>query len=146
MRNSLLVFPVFLVSTLILVSSPVPAQTTSAVPAGTVELEANVPGTGTVNKRFMIALPITNNGTASAKNVNITGVSLGSAAVISPKSFPVSLGTIAANVTVIFQADFNDTTLLKGSPYTYTVNGTYQLNGKTTNFTFTPTVSTLPAS
>ncbi len=149
MRKSPPAFPAFLFlvfSTLALAPSSARAQTAEAERAGAVELEANVPGTGSVNKRFMISLPIVNEGTASAKNVNITGVSLGSAAVISPASFPVSLGTIAANVTVIFQVDFNNTSLVNGTPYTYTVNGTYQLNGKTTNFTFTPTVSTLPAS
>jgi hypothetical protein len=151
MRKFAVVFPVIVscilpFSVLALSPSFAPAQTAEAEPAGTVVLEANVAGTGSVNKRFMISLPIVNQGTASAKDVSITSVSLGSAAVISPASFPVSLGTIAANVTVIFQVDFNNKTLVSGTPYTYTVNGTYQLNGKTTNFTFTPTVRTLPAS
>ncbi len=110
------------------------------------DLEAETPGVGIVGQRFMIAVPITNDGTVSAANVQITGATLGAASRLSPATFPVPLGTIAQDDEFVFQADFDASSLAQNSMYPLTVNGTYTINEVPFTFTLRLEVGLPPAS
>jgi hypothetical protein len=112
----------------------------------TVELESGVPGVGLLNQTLMVALPIANTGTSSATKVMITSASLGTAPILSPASFPVSLGTIAADRRAVFQANFSAAGLAQNTAYPFAVSGTYTLSGVLTSFNFTESVKLPPAS
>jgi hypothetical protein len=114
--------------------------------ASPVELEADVPGVGTLGSQFMIAVPITNEGTANAMNVQVTGTTLGTAPRISPPTFPVVVGTIPPGGTSDFQADFDAAGLAPNTLYVLTIIGTYQVNEVTFSFRLTRQVSLPPAS
>jgi hypothetical protein len=118
----------------------------AAEAAGTVDLVDGVPGLGIVKERFMIAVPITNEGTTTATNVQVTSVTLGAAARLSPTIFPVALGAMPAGFRIIFQCDFDATGLVSGTSYSLIITGTYQLGTATSNFTLTRSVKLLPES
>jgi hypothetical protein len=111
-----------------------------------VQLEANDPGIGIVGQRFMIATPISNDGSANASNVQVTAATLGSAHLISPAKFPVVLGVIGPGQSYVFQTDFDATGLAQGTAYPLTITGTYQLNQVTVNFTLDLQMGLPPAS
>ncbi|HXB53241.1 MAG TPA: hypothetical protein VN461_00530 [Vicinamibacteria bacterium] len=113
-----------------------------------VRLETGRPGLGMMDETFMVALPIDNAGAQRVDDLQVTGVSLGSAPLLSPTSFPVILGPIPPGGHVIFQADFEAGNLEADFSYTLTVTGTYTHgpNGRPIPFTLTREVSTLPAS
>jgi hypothetical protein len=83
----------------------------------------------------MVALPIKNNGSADAGNVQITSATLRSVSPTSPLSFPVGLGLIASGRTAVFQANFSGGGFALGTPYLLTVRGTYEVGGQTAGFT-----------
>jgi hypothetical protein len=56
------------------------------------EIEGGVAGVGEVDSTLLVAVPIGNIGTAAAHTVTITSASLGTAPILSPTTFPVSLG------------------------------------------------------
>lgn len=111
-----------------------------------VELEAGQPGVGMLGQRLMIAVPVTNDGTLAATNVQVTGVTLPPAQLISPATLPAPVGMIGPHQRAIFQADFNANGLAYKMLYVLTVTGTYQVNGVTFNFTLTRSISLPPAA
>jgi len=111
-----------------------------------VELVADVPGVGTLDQRYMIALPIGNDGTGTATNVQVTGASFDGAPRMSPAAFPVALGAIAPGNNAVFQADFDVTGLSQDGQYPLTVTGTYQINETTFNFALTRPLGFPPPS
>ena len=92
--------------------------------AASVRLEAHVPGLGMVNERFMVAVPIANAGVLDANDVAVTAVSLASAPLLAPSSFPVVLGLIAAGGEVVFQGDFDAQGLQPQTRYPLAITGT----------------------
>ena len=111
-----------------------------------VDLVADAPGVGTLDQRYMIALPIGNEGTGTASNVQVTGASFGGAPRLSPAAFPMPLGTIAPGGNAVFQADFDVTGLSQDGQYPLTVTGTFQINETTFGFTVTRSLGFPPAS
>ena len=111
-----------------------------------IQFDADAPGVGLLGQRFMIAVPITNDGTLDAANVQVTGATWGTAPLLSPTRFPVVLGEIAPGDRPVFQADFDATGLAQDTLYLLTVTGTYQVNEVTFSFTLTLNVGLLPAS
>jgi hypothetical protein len=107
----------------------------------TVLLQADTPGLAIMGNRFMISLPISNNGAATATSVQVTAATLATQQLIAPASFPAALGTMAPSDTANFQSDFNATGLAQDTPYVLTVSGTYRANSVTSNFTLTSSVS-----
>jgi hypothetical protein len=81
-----------------------------------------------------VTLPLENSGTVTASNVRVTNATLRAAPLLSPSSFPVSLGTLAPRHSAVFQASFGDTALVPGTPYLLTVRGTYTVGGQTAGF------------
>ncbi len=111
-----------------------------------VELVADQPGVGMLGQQLMIALPITNDGTLTATNVQVTGVTLPPAQLINPATLPEPVGTIRPRKRAVFQADFDASGLALRVPYVLTVTGTYQVNQVTFNFTLTRSISLPPAA
>jgi hypothetical protein len=111
---------------------------------GPLQLQSDVPGIALVGKRLMIALPISNDSTLTATNVNVTEVSLPPAQLISPAAFPVALGGISPDERLVFQSDFDSAGLAHNTLYVLTVTGTYQVNGVTFNFTLSHSISLPP--
>jgi len=89
----------------------------------------------TKGEPLVVALPIQNTGSVDASNVQVTGLTLRSASVASPASFPFKLGLIGSGRTAIFQSSFNAAGLSIGTPYLLTVRGTYEVSGQTAGFT-----------
>jgi len=110
-----------------------------------VSLEVGMAGVGLVGERFMIAVPIINDGTATAANVQVNGATWGTAPRLSPAALPDALGSIAPDANAIFQADFNVTGVSPHTRLPLTITGTYQVNEVTFHFTLT-TLVTLPQS
>jgi len=110
-----------------------------------VSLEVGRAGVGLVGERFMIAVPIINDGTVTAANVQVSGATWGTAPRLSPATFPDVLGSIGPDANAVFQADFNVTGLSPHTRLPLTITGTYQVNEVTFNFTLTKLV-TLPQS
>ena len=104
------------------------------------------PGLGTSGSTLMVAIPITNNGTVTATNAKVTGVSLRTASLTTPTNFPVIIGTIAPGASSVFQANFNATMLAQNKSYLLTVRGTYQVSGATAGFTVNRFIKVPPQS
>ncbi len=104
------------------------------------------PGTADVTHTLMISLPVMNEGTVSATNVEVSNVTLRTATRVSPVAYPVTLGTIGPNGSGIFQATFSDMGLTQNTPYLLTVRGTYQVGGSKAGFTLNRSVLLPPAS
>src|SRR5580658_3862502 len=131
---------------LLALAIPVIAFTLVEAQVSPVELEAGQPGVGLRDHRLMIAVPITNDGTLAATNVQVTGVTLPPAQLIGPATLPAALGTIVPQQTAVFQADFDARGLARNVLYVLTITGTYQVNEVTFNFTLTRSISLPPAA
>lgn len=125
-----------LITIAIIVIAVVLAQAQSLL----VGLEVGMAGVGLVGERFMIAVPIINDGAVTASNVQVTGATWGTVPVLSPAAFPDALGSIAPDANAIFQADFNVTGVQPKTQNVLTLTGTYQVNEVTFNFTLTSSV------
>src|SRR5215475_4127734 len=89
-----------------------------------------MPGVGTdAPNILLVALPIQNVGTATAENVKVTSIKLGSSALLAPSAFPVSFGDLARDAIVPINAQFDRSALAPGNNYRMTVSGTYQSGG-----------------
>jgi len=111
-----------------------------------VRFTTGLPGFGRTGSTLMVAVPITNSGTLDALNVQVTGVTLGTALVMSPTIFPVAIGTIASGHQAVFQASVAASPLAQSTPYLLTVRGTYQTGGATAGFAVNRFVTVPPAS
>ncbi|MGH9761626.1 MAG: hypothetical protein ACREAC_12430, partial [Blastocatellia bacterium] len=111
-----------------------------------IQFDTDLPGVGLVGQQFMIALPIINDSTLTATNVQVTGVTLPPASLISPATLPATLGTFVPEQRTIFQADFDATGLAHNTLYVLTVTGTCQVNEVTFDFTVTRSVGLPPAT
>ncbi|HMD96637.1 MAG TPA: PEP-CTERM sorting domain-containing protein [Terriglobia bacterium] len=131
-----------LFAAVLMVSLPSPA----AAQVNAVQLVSGTPGTAVVTPTLMVGLPITNNGTVAATNVEVTSAALRTATLVSPTVFPVALGNIAPGQDAIFQADFSTTGLAQNTPYLLTIRGTYQVGGATAGFTVNHSILLPPAS
>ncbi len=124
-RKAKLLLPVLL---LVAITAQMSVAQVSAV-----RFVTNPPGLGTAGPTLMVALPILNNGTVAASNVQVTGATLRTLAA--GGSFPVALGVIAPSGSAVFQGNFNATTLAQNTKYLLTVRGTYQVGSAKAGFT-----------
>lgn len=99
-----------------------------------VQFGTSKPGISEVGSTLMVAIPITNIGSVDASNVRVTAATLRTTTLISP-SFPVSLGTIQAGKSTVFQANFNGGPLALNTSYLLTISGTYTAGTATAGFT-----------
>lgn len=81
-----------------------------------------------------LSMPLLNTGTATANNVIITSITLGSAARIEP-ALPLALGDLAADNVSSVNARFAGAGLAVGTRYLATVRGTYDVGSVTLGFT-----------
>ena len=95
---------------------------------------------------LMIAMPLQNQGSVDATNVQVTAATLRSATLTSPVAFPVTLGTIAPDDEVVFQTNFGASALTPNTSYLLTIRGTYQVAGATAGFTVNRFIVMPPAT
>lgn len=106
--------------------------------------QTSIPGIYANTGRLRIALPIMNIGDASASNVTVSTVTLagvGPVDVINP-----ALGAIAAGAQAVFESDFVDPGVPKGTFLLMRVTGTYRLSGATLGFSLNRQIVTPPPS
>ena len=103
-----------------------------AVAANTVHFQTNVPGLFDRTGVLQVALPIVNVGDAKAISVKVTSATLASASAQSIST--PSLGDVASNQQVIFEAKFVSGALKQNVRYLLSVKGTYKLAGSTVGF------------
>ena len=129
-----------LVACMALAAAPAYAQ------SDPVELVLGMPGAAILNTTTIsTGIPIINDGTANATDVEITTLTLMGSSLISPE-LPFNLGTItgAGGMTPLF-ASFNNPNAFPGGEYTLTVGGTYKVGQNTFPFTLTGPLQ-LPAA
>lgn len=106
----------------------------AADPNVPVNLKAGEPGLDEEDGTLFIALPIVNEGAATASDVQVQSIALTSATRITPTDFPVALGNIEASRRAVLNAGFTSTGLVPDQQYLLTVKGTYALRGRTLGF------------
>ena len=84
--------------------------------------------------KLSLSIPVLNTGTATANNVVVTGITLGSSIPLNP-AMPVVLGDLGADNAVAVNASFSAANLTVGNRYLVTVRGTYALGNATYGFT-----------
>jgi len=132
----------FLVLALCVALAPQPAFAQS----DPVTLVLGMPGAAILNSATIsTGIPIINDGTAIATDVEITTLTLMGSSLTSP-ALPFSLGTIynEGAMTPLFASFFNPNAF-PGGEYMLTVGGTYKVNGATIPFTLTGPLQ-LPAA
>jgi hypothetical protein len=137
-RRIKLVLPILAIITI--------APTLATAQVSPVQFVTGRPGLAMQGQTLLVVLPITNNGILNATNVQVTGVTLRTAPLVSPSSFPVVLGVIAPDNGAVFQASFNAASLAPNTPYLLTVRGTYQASNATAGFTVNRFISLPPAT
>jgi hypothetical protein len=133
--------PLLMITAVIVIAPAVIMAQVSAV-----QFVTSKPGLAEISQTLMVALPIANNGTVTATNVQVTGATLRTAPLVTPTTFPVVLGTIAPGNSVTFQASFNATSLATDTSYLLTVSGTYQVGTTTAGFAVNRFIVIPPAS
>lgn len=111
-----------------------------------VRFSTSPPGLGKTGSTLMIAIPITNQGSVNATNVQVTAATLRTAPLTAPSSFPIALGSIAPNQSAVFQANVDARLLAQNVPYLFTVRGTYQVGSVTAGFAVNRFITIPPAS
>jgi hypothetical protein len=91
------------------------------------------PNSGVLGSTFVVLLPIFNTGSAEADNVQVTSVTLGHAAPISPVLAP-AVGTLAPGDHYEIHLQFDATKLFTGQNYLLSVRGTYTNGTQTSGF------------
>jgi hypothetical protein len=84
--------------------------------------------------RLLVALPIDNEGSGTAENVEIGSASLQSTDLLEPASFPVAVGDIVADGRAVFEAAFGSDGLIPLDEYLLTVGGTFSVGALTVPF------------
>jgi hypothetical protein len=108
-------------------------------------LSAGGPGVSLLNPTTLLsALPIINNGTAAAQNVQLTAVPLTGGTLTSP-ALPFTLGTIPAGGSAVLNADFSGAFMPLGS-YALAVTGTYSVGAATYCFSLSSDFVIPPAA
>ncbi|BBJ22128.1 hypothetical protein [Candidatus Nitrotoga sp. AM1P] len=83
---------------------------------------------------LFVSMPLINGGTEFAPNVFITGFTVASAPRLSPVSFPVFVGNLAAGNNGATNARFGALGLIPGQKYLLTVRGFYGAEGSQIGF------------
>jgi hypothetical protein len=110
--------------------------------ASGVSLTAGNPGESVLGGTLLTALPIVNNGTATAQNVMATAITLSGGTLLSP-TLPFNLGAIMPSGSVVLNSDFAGTFPPLANEM-LSVSGTYAVGTATycfalsTNFTIPP--------
>ncbi len=86
------------------------------------------PVSGIVGPTFHVFFPLVNSGTATATNVQVTGVTLGALSATAP-TLPSQIGTLNPADRNVLNLAFRAGGLTVGSRYLLTVRGTYQAGG-----------------
>jgi hypothetical protein len=121
-------------SALVLVTVPFLLQSTVSYADPPVIFVTGVPGLSSEGSTTLhSALPIQNNGTVAAQNVQITSIQLHGGARVAP-ALPASLGSIAPGGLAVLLADFTGGSFVPGGRYLLTLSGTYIVGGTTYGF------------
>ena len=115
---------------------------------GTVAFVGGSPGASLSGTSLSVALPLVNDGTSDATNVQLTSISSPGATLTSPAAFPVLLGTIPAGGNAPVLASFTSAAFAPNGTYLIIVKGTYIVSGTsgpTLNFAVNKFV-TIPAA
>jgi hypothetical protein len=91
-----------------------------------------------------ITLPLRNSGSSTASNVQVTMLTLNSAALITPTTLPTILGDMAGGASVPLNMSFNSSSLTAGNKYLLTVRGIYSVGNSAYGFTVNRYI-TIPA-
>jgi hypothetical protein len=118
----------------------------AADPNVPVNLAAGEPGLDEEDGTLFIALPIVNEGTATASNVRVQSIALTSATRITPTAFPVALGEIGASGRAVLDASFTSSGLVPDQQYLLNVEGTYVLGSRTVRFVVNRDISLPPSA
>jgi hypothetical protein len=103
------------------------------------------PESGVTNGSFVILLPLANLGTATAGNVAVNSVTLGTANPSTP-AVPLALGNIAVGAAKQLVLTFDGSALILGRNYLLTVRGTYISASSTLGFAVNRILPVLTAS
>lgn len=93
---------------------------------------------------LLSAVPLVNNGTAAAQNVNVTGVALTGGTLTTP-TLPSNLGSIPVGGHAVLNADFTGSFAPLGT-YPLALKGTYAVGSATYCFTLNTALAVLPAA
>ena len=88
---------------------------------------------------LLVAIPVLNSGNASANNLIITDITMGSVPRVQP-ALPLPLGTLAKGNSTAVNARFSNNGLTAGSRYLVTVRGTYEAGNVTLGFSLNRTI------
>jgi hypothetical protein len=119
-------------------------EAVAADPNVPVNLKAEEPGLDEEDGTLFIALPIVNEGTATASNVRVQSIALTSATRITPTAFPVALGEIGVSGRAVLDASFTSSSLVPDQQYLLNVEGTYVLGSRTVRFVVNRDISLPP--
>ena len=115
---------------------------------GTVAFVGGSPGASLFAPNLSVAIPLINDGTTAAANVQVTSITSPGATLTSPAAFPVPLGTIPAGGNAPVFASFTSAAFAPGGTYLVTIKGNYVVSGTvgpTLNFAVNKFV-TIPAA
>jgi hypothetical protein len=109
-----------------------------------------IAGTGSASfeapNQLLTALSVTNDGTAPAENIEVSSITVAGATLTLPTSLPFSLGSIPADGSASFDANFTDPSAKPNTDYTVSVAGTFVEHGHRFKFSLDETVRTPSAS
>jgi hypothetical protein len=104
--------------------------------------QAQTPTVGNSGNNFFLFLPVANVGSGNASGIQLTSVALNfmgspAATVTFPETLPFTPGSgfLGAGGVRILDLEFDNASLVVGNSYSLVVNGNYQANGTTNNFT-----------
>jgi hypothetical protein len=124
-----------------------PAEEQEEEEEGYAVLEAGQPGVSLQDDRTLLsAIGIRNSGTTAAQNVQLTGITLNGATLTSPASLPFDLGDITEEYEAVLNADFSGGPFAPGGSYVLSLQGTYEADAATYNFTLTSDLTIPPAA
>jgi hypothetical protein len=104
-------------------------------------LAITTPGVYSEDGKLYLALPITNNGKALARHVQIEAITMGAASLLTPATLPAVVGDIEPAELKVLDASFalpserGLISLLAGRRFSVTVKGSYSVNNQTESFT-----------
>ena len=131
-RTAMLILWVFVLTAMDMVCMDKTIE--AADPNVPINLVAGEPGLDEEDGTLFIALPIVNEGIATASNVQVQLITVASATRITPTAFPVALGDIGASQRPVLDASFTSSGLVPDQHYLLTVEGTYVLGVRPVRF------------
>ena len=112
-----------------------------------VEISSKQPGIGLEDpETLLIALPLINNGSGDASNVEITSIKLQFATLASPATLPQKLGNLPAKRSVIVESTFSSKRFIRYQSRVLEVSGNFVNDGRTLPFSIRRSIVLPPAA